>query len=279
MAIGIIADSTCDLSKELTDKYGITIVPLSIIKGAESLKDGVEICPSNIFEYIEKGAGVCYTTAVNIEEYAECFKKELETKEALIHFTISSDMSTCYQNACIAAEDMENVYIVDSKSLSTGIGHLVIDAAVLASEGLSVKTIYEILKAKRDKLEVSFLINTLKYLHKGGHCSALSALGTNLLQLKPCIEVAEGNMEVGKKYRGHFDKCVLQYVEDKLKGREDIDYRRIFITHSAEEKVVNAVKAKILELGPFEEVIETNTGCTVSCHCGPNCLGLLFYKK
>lgn len=281
MSIKITADSTCDLSRELIEKYNIEIVPLSIVRGDESLKDGVEISPDDIFEYVESGSGVCRTTAVNIDEYSRCFSEALKTSEAVIHFTISSDMSACYQNALIASEDFENVYIVDSRSLSTGIGHLVIDAAIMADQGVAPGDIYDRLIASRGKLEVSFVLSTLKYIHKGGRCSAIAALGANLLQLKPCIEVKNGGMDVGKKYRGSFEKCIMQYVDEKLKGREDLDLKRIFVTSTAntDKKLREAVIESIRELADFEEIHETTAGGTISCHCGPGCLGLLFFTK
>jgi len=281
MSIKITADSTCDLSPELIEKYNLEIVPLSIVRGDESLKDGVEISPEDIFDYVESGAGVCRTTAVNIDEYTRCFSEALKVHEAVIHFTISSDMSACYQNALIASEDMENVYVVDSRNLSTGIGHLVLDAAIWASEGVPPREICDRIIASRDKLEVSFVINTLKYLHKGGRCSAVAALGANLLQLKPCIEVKDGRMDVGKKYRGSFDKCIIQYVDDKLGDRDDLDLKRLFITctGNTDKKLREAVIARIKELADFEEIFETTAGGTISCHCGPSCLGLLFFTK
>jgi DegV family protein with EDD domain len=281
MSIKITADSTCDLSQELIEKYNIEIVPLSIVRGDESLKDGVEISPDDIFDYVESGAGVCRTTAVNIDEYSRCFSEALKTNKAVIHFTISSEMSACYQNALIASEDFENVYVVDSRSLSTGIGHLVLDAAIMAEQGVAPREIYDSLIASRERLEVSFVLSTLKYIHKGGRCSAVAALGANLLQLKPCIEVKNGKMDVGKKYRGSFEKCIMQYVDEKLRGREDLDLKRIFVTSTAntDKNLREAVIARIRELADFDEIYETTAGGTISCHCGPGCLGLLFFTK
>jgi DegV family protein with EDD domain len=281
MSIKITADSTCDLSQELIEKYNIEIVPLSIVRGDESLKDGVEISPDDIFDYVESGAGVCRTTAVNIDEYSRCFSEALKTNKAVIHFTISSEMSVCYQNALIASEDFENVYVVDSRSLSTGIGHLVLDAAIMAEQGVAPREIYDSLIASRERLEVSFVLSTLKYIHKGGRCSAVAALGANLLQLKPCIEVKNGKMDVGKKYRGSFEKCIMQYVDEKLRGREDLDLKRIFVTSTAntDKNLREAVIARIRELADFDEIYETTAGGTISCHCGPGCLGLLFFTK
>jgi DegV family protein with EDD domain len=278
--IRITADSTCDLSPELVEKYNIRMLPLQIVMDDKPYKDGVEITPSDIFEYVESGKGICHTTAVNIEEYTEFFKEELKEYDAVVHICISSEFSTCYQNACLAAEELENVYPVDSRNLSTGSGHLVIDAAIMAEQGMEPQEIKKALDDMAEKVEASFVINTLKYLHKGGRCSSVAALGANLLQLKPCIEVVDGKMEVGKKYRGSIEKAIRQYVNDRLTGRDDIDYTRIFITHTCPEREIpETVIEQVKNLGLFEEVIETIAGCTVSNHCGPNTLGVLFYRK
>ena len=280
MRIKISADSTCDLSQDLIEKYDISIVPLYVVKGEKTYRDGVDIQPSDIFEYVENGQGTCNTSAVNIVEYTEWFENYLKEYDAVIHINISGDLSTCNQSACIAASQWENVYIVDSRNLSTGSGHLVLDAALLAAEGMAPADIKAELDRRASKIEASFVINTLKYLHKGGRCSGVAALGANLLKIKPCIEVVNGKMEVGKKYRGPYEKVILQYVEDRLKNRDDIDYRRIFITHTPiSEEIIESVTAVIQELGQFEEIIETTAGCTISNHCGPATLGILFYKK
>ncbi len=280
MNIKITADSTCDLSPELIKKYDIRIIPLHIIKADDSdYLDGIDIRPQDIFDYVDTVGKACHTAAVNVEEFEKVFSEELETHDAIVHVDISSDFSACYQNACIAAEG-RNVYVIDSRNLSTGVGHIVLDAAELAAQGVPPEEIKRTLDEKQKKLDVSFVINTLKYLHKGGRCSALVALGANVLQLKPCIEVKDGKMGVGKKYRGSFEKAIKQYVRDRLESRDDIDYKRIFITHSdCSHELVEQVRALIAELGPFEEIIETDAGCTVSNHCGPNCLGVLFYRK
>ena len=280
MNIKITADSTCDLSPELIEKYNIRIIPLHIIKDDETdYLDGIDITPEDIYRYVDNEGKVCRTAAINIEEFENVFKEELKTHDAVVHIDISSDFSTCYQNACIAAE-VGNVYVIDSRNLSTGVGHVVLDAAELAEKGTAPEEIKRILDEKQKKLEVSFVINTLKYLHKGGRCSAVVALGANVLQLKPCIEVIDGKMGVGKKYRGSFDKVIKQYVKDRLENRDDIDYKRIFVTHSScKPELVRQIKELVSSLGNFEEIIETKAGCTISNHCGPNCLGVLFYRK
>jgi DegV family protein with EDD domain len=195
--------------------------------------------------------------------------------------TLSSGISSCYQNALIAASEYKNVYVIDSQNLSTGCGHLVLDAAIMAEQGATAEEIVRRIEELRPTVEASFVIDSLLYLWKGGRCSGVAALGANVLKLKPCIEVKHGKMDVGKKYRGNFDKVIIQYVGDKLKDRSDIDYKRIFITHPSgvPRVVVENVIKTVKSLGPFEEVIETLAGGTISTHCGPVCLGILFYRK
>ncbi len=282
MNIKISADSTCDLSPELVARYGIDIAPLYIIRDGQSLVDGVDITPDEIYDHVSQGGGMCSTAAVSIYDYAMFFRKELENCDAVVHFHISGEMSACYQNACMVAEEMGNVYPVDARSLSTGIGLLVLEAAELAREGvLTAQEIQQRMEQRREKLNVSFLLERLDYLRKGGRCSSVAALGANVLSLRPCIQVKDGKMGVGKKYRGAYQKCLLQYVKERLEGREDIDTRRIFITESggftAEE--LAQVEEAVRSYQPFEEVLHTRAGCTVSSHCGPRTLGILYFTK
>ena len=241
MKIKISADSTCDLSPELIERYHIGITPLYIIRGEETLRDGIDVRPEELYEYANATGKLCKTAAVNVSDYLAYFAACREEYDAVIHFTISSDMSACYQNACIAAQEFTNVYPVDSRNLSTGIGHLVLDAAEMAEQGMDAADIASALEKKREKLDVSFVIDTLEYLKRGGRCSALVAMSANLLHLKPCIEVKDGKMGVGHKYRGKLEKCYVQYIEERLKGRDDIDCHRIFITDSGcDEATLNA---------------------------------------
>ncbi len=282
MKIKISSDSTCDLSRELLDRYKIDIVPLSVLIDGVPKKDGVEIVPQDIYDHVAAGGKIGSTAAVNTAEYTDLFGAWRKEYDAVIHFCISSEMSACYQNACIAASELSEVYVVDSRNLSTGIGHLVLDAAEMAEEGnLEAKAIFEELERRKQLLDVSFVIDTLQYLRMGGRCSALAALGANLLSLKPCIEVKDGKMGVGKKYRGTVEKALVKYVEDRLSAPETIDPRRLFITHSGgfDEAALQAIKKQALSLLPFEEVHFTRAGCTVSNHCGPKTLGLLFFRR
>lgn len=280
MKIKITADSTCDLTPELVEKYHITVTPLSVTCGSESFKDGVDISPEMLYEKIAERGELASTAAVNVQEYIDAFSAALREHDAVIHFTISRSMSTCYQNACIAAEEVGNVWVVDSQSLSTGIAHLVLDACELASGGMSPAEIQTELERRREKLDVSFVVDTLEYLRKGGRCTAVAAFGANLLKLHPCIFVKNGEMGVGKKYRGKMETCLTDYVKDRLSDPDGIDTRRIFITDSGvDEELRSLVEKEVRTLVPFEEVIHTRAGCTVSSHCGPGTLGILFYRK
>ena len=281
MRIFVSADSTCDLSPELAAEYGVGITPLYIQRGEESLRDGLEITADDIFAYTESTGKLCGTSAVTIGDYQDWFKKLLAEYDQVVHFTISSDMSACYQNALAAAHKFpDRVFVVDSRNLSTGIAHLVLDAVLLSREGKSGAEIKAILDQRKEKLNVSFVIDTLRYLHKGGRCSGVAALGANVLKLKPCIEVQNGAMQVGKKYRGSMEKCLESYVRERIQGRDDVDYRRIFITDSGvSEEIRQSVERQLRSYGPFEEIIHTRAGSTISSHCGPGTLGILYYNK
>ena len=281
MRVKITSDSTCDLPPDIVSEYNIGIVPLYIIKDEKPYKDQLEITVNDIFEYVESGVGMTRSSALNASEYQDYFTQWLKECDAIIHISISSFFSVCKQNAQLAAENFENVYVVDSLNLSTGSGHVVLDAAIMAQSGMAPERIVEALELLIPKVEASFVIGTLKYLKKGGRCSALAALGANLLKLNPCIEVVEGKMDVGKKYRGNFDKIILQYVEDKLADRDDIDTRRIFITYppSMKDELIAKIVEKIKSLRDFDEIINCEAGCIISNHCGPICVGVLFYRK
>jgi DegV family protein with EDD domain len=280
MAIKILADSTCDLSPELIKRYDITLIPLTIIKNGKDYHDGVDIVPQDIFDSVESGNGVCKTSAVNVHEYQDIFGKYSKKYDAVLHINISNFFSSCYQNACLAAQDFPNVYVVDSFNLSTGSGHIVLDAAKMAENGVTIEEILSTLNNTAPKVEASFVIDTLKYLHMGGRCSSLAALGANMLKLKPCIEVIEGKMTVGKKYRGTFESVVENYVTDRLKDRSDMKTDKIFITHTPCTKdALHIAEETIRKYADFDEIIYTNAGCTISNHCGPSTLGILFERK
>jgi DegV family protein with EDD domain len=281
MSVKITADSTCDLPEEIVEMYDIEIIPLYIIKDEKPYKDRLEITAHDIFEYVDSGAGMTSSSAVNATEYQEVFAKYLKEYDAIVHISLSNHFSVCNQNARLAAAEFDNVYIVDSLNLSTGSGHIAYDAALMAHAGKMAEEIVAELERLVPRVEASFVIGTLKYLHKGGRCSGVAALGANLLKLNPCIEVVNGKMDVGKKYRGAFDKIILQYVEDKLAGRDDIDGKRIFVTYppTMKRELIEQVVEKIKSIREFDEIVCCDAGCVISNHCGPICVGILFYRK
>ena len=280
MNIKILSDSTCDLSPEQLAQHNIDLARLTIVKDGEAFVDGITITPADIFAHVAAGGDLCSTTAYNVEEYQNLFAKYADQYDGVIHITIGSGFSSCYQNACIAAEDFPNVRVVDSQNLSTGQGHVVLEACRLAKTCESLDEIVEKLNAFTPRVEASFLLDQLKYMVKGGRCSSVAALGANLLNLKPCIEVRDGKMSAVKKYRGNYAKCLANYVKDRLADREDIIREELFITYTpVTDECLAAVKEAVDAYGNFETVYETTAGCTVSCHCGPGTLGVLFVRK
>lgn len=278
--IKILSDSTCDLTPALLQKYDITLTPLTVVKAGKSFRDGVDITPADIFAHVDGGGALCSTSAVSEYEYATFFSRYAPDYDAVVQITIGSGFSACYQNACLAAQGFDNVFVVDSENLSSGQGLLVMEAVRLAEAGQSGEDIARALRELAPKVEASFLVERLDYLYKGGRCSAVAALGANLLGLKPCIEVSGGKMGVCKKYRGSFESAVRQYVRERLEGREDIRPALAFVTHpAAPESVVRAALDTAAQYGSFDRVLETHAGCTVSCHCGPHTLGILFVRK
>lgn len=279
MKIKLTADSTCDLSAECIRRCNVQIVPLGVVQDGRMHKDGVDICPEDIFAFVQQGGEIPKTAAVNAQEYREIFKQALAEYEAVIHINISAEFSCCYQNACKAAEGLP-VYCVDSRNLSTGSGLLVMHAAQRIAQGqMDAEAIADELRAMTDRVEASFVVDTLSYLRKGGRCSALAALGANMLRLHPCIEVRGGAMGVGKKYRGSFERVIRQYAQERLQGRTDLDRSRVFVTHSqCEPEVVQSVVDVVRATDAFDEIIVTQAGCTISCHCGKGTLGVLFLR-
>lgn len=280
MKIKITSDSTCDLSLEQIAKHDIGILPLTVTMDDKSYLDGVDVRPDDIYAHVAKGGSLPKTSANNIAQYQEAFAEYLKEYDAIIHLNISSGFSSCYQNARLAAEDFENVYVVDSFNLSTGHGLLVLKAAELAESGMEPAKIAEVLRETTARVDASFILDKLEYLKMGGRCSAVTVLGANLLKLKPCIEVKDGKMGVGKKYRGAFEKCLREYITDRLADREDLELDRVFITHSGVcEEWLKIAEETVRELQPFKEICITRAGCTVSSHCGPDTIGVLYIRK
>ena len=281
MKIKITSDSTCDLSQELLDKLEVTLFPLTVIKNNESFKDNVTITPADIFAHVANGGSLCSTSAGSLGDYMDLFGKFASDYDGIVHISLGSGFSSSYQNACLAASEFENVRVIDSQNLSTGQGHVVLKVCELAQNCEDLDALQQEAQAYTSRVEASFLLDRLDYMVKGGRCSAAAALGANLLNLKPCIEVKDGKMGVVKKYRGNYAKCLANYVKDRLDAREDIVRDRLFLTYTpVSDACLEAVKDAIAAYGSdFGEVIETTAGCTVSCHCGPGTLGVLFVRK
>ena len=276
----IASDSTCDLGAELIEKYGVKILPLGVTLGEENYTDGVDIDPDMIYANYEKTGQLPKTSAVNLADFEDFFEEYTAQGYSIVVFTISSDMSSTYHNARLAAEDFDNVYVVDTRNLSTGGGLLVATAAEMAKDGKSAAEIAEKCQKLAENVDASFVIDSLEFLHKGGRCSALAAFGANLLQLKPCITVKGGKMGVSKKYRGRFAAVLPQYIEDRMSDLSDICLDKVFITHAGCDKdIIDACVSKVKSLAPEVEVMVTRAGCTVSSHCGRNTLGVLFIRK
>ena len=280
--VRIIADSTCDLSKELIQKYDITIVPLCIVLDEKSYFDGEEISPEEIYKWSDEHKATPKTAAVPFDRVLSAYKPFAEAGDDIIFFGISSDMSTTCNVARIVAEDegYERVFVIDSRNLSTGIGLQVIRAAELAAAGKSAEQIVCEIEAARDRVRSSFVVDTLTFLARGGRCSSVAALMGNTLKLHPQIVVKDGKMGATKKYRGKMINVLSDYVDDLTPALREADPKRVFITHSGcEAEIIDTVKQKIEALGVFEEILITQAGGVISSHCGPNVLGVLFYEK
>lgn len=276
----ITRDSTSDLTPEQIEKFNIKTIPLGITLGDKTYRDGVDIDPDFIYKYHAENGILPKTSAANISEMVDFFRPFVEEGYAIVHFTISSKMSSTYQNSLIAAEEFEDVYVIDSANLSTGEGLLVLKAAEMAQAGADAKEIYDTVSALVPYVDASFVIDSLEYLHKGGRCSALAALGANLLKLKPCIQVKDGGMGVCKKYRGKYIQTLCEYVTERLTDYSDIELDRVFVTHAGcDPEVVDEVVSLVKKTAPFKEVVVSRAGCTVSSHCGANTLGVLYFRK
>jgi len=255
------------------------MMPMYVCFGTASKKDGVDAFPEDVYDYYKKTNTVPTTAAIPPGDYADVFAQYANQGYAIIHIAISSAISSCFQNSKIAAAEFEDVYPVDSKSLSTGSGLVVLEAARLIEEGFSAKEAAEKLTEFIEKVDASFVVDSLEFLKKGGRCSALAEFGANLFKLKPCIELVDGKMIPGKKYRGAIQSVIGTYIEERLAGKDVVD-DIVFMTHSkSDPALVEAAREKLLSLGVFKVIEETDAGCTITAHCGENTLGILFKLK
>lgn len=281
--IRISCDSTADLSAELYQKYNIARMPLYINLAGHEYEDGIDITADRLFELVKETGELPMTAARNIDDFIEYIKgvKAEGGADEVIHFAISGEFSTTCNMAKMAAKEMEGVYVVDSRNLSTGIGLSVLAACEMAASGMKAEEIVRIVEDDIiPKVDASFVLDTLSFMAKGGRCSSVVALGANLLKLKPSIEVVEGKMRVGKKYRGSLEHCLKLYIADRLADLDGIRPDRIFVTSSGcSKEIQEACVAQVKALGYFKEILCTEAGCTVSSHCGPGTLGVLFIHK
>ncbi len=278
MKIAISAESTIDLPQELLDKFGITTTPFSITFGDKIEKDRFGIS-KDIFEYVSKTKKLPKTSAVSPEQYKEYFENLKKDYDAIIHITLSSLMSSAYNNAVMIAKEMSNVYVIDSKTLSTGIALQAIKATELAKAGKSPEEIVATINKLTEKTQASFVLEKLNYLYKGGRCSALAMLGANILRIKPQIIVANGKMGVGKKYTGDINKVAIKYCKDLLVSHPDPELDYVFITSSTDMPEAETAITEILKDRGFGHIYPTRAGGTISSHCGENCIGVLFLDK
>ena len=276
------ADSTCDLGDELKAKYQVHYYPFHIILGDKQYQDNVDITPEEIFQAYWERKILPKTAAIGVGDYLDYFRKWVENGYQVIHLNLGSGISSAYQNCCMAARELGNVFPINSGNLSSAIGLLVVEAGKRISQGMPAPQIQKEIQELTAKCHGSFVLDTLEFLHAGGRCSAVAALGANLLRLKPCIEVnnRDATMRVGKKYRGDLDKVLVQYTRDKLMNRDDLNLDRCFLVNAGISKErLNLVKKTIEECADFEHIYITKASCTISCHCGPNTLGVMFLTK
>ena len=276
----ITADSTCDLSKDLLERYGVRTIPLTIQLGDESFLDGADFTPLDMYARYHADGSLPKTAAPNLQQFLDFFTPILEQGFEIVHLDISSELSSSFQTAGIAAAELEGVHVVDSRMLSTGVGLLCIEGAECAERGMSAAEIAEHLRSLTGKVDTSFVLDTLEFMWKGGRCSGVAALGANLLHLKPGLEMKDGKLGMYKKYRGKINEVYKQYVTERLAGKS-VRPGHVFITESGEldPGVVGELEALVRSLIPVKEIHHTMAGCTIASHCGPKCLGILFINE
>ena len=278
--VKIISDSTCDLSQELMETYHVSILPLHILLGDEEYEDRISITPAEIYAWADANKTTPKTSAVGMMDAIELLRPHVEAGDEVVCFTISGAMSTTYNVVRMAAEELdaqEQVFVVDSENLSTGIGLLVIEAAMMAEAGKSGAEIFERMEQLKPLVRSSFVVDTLTYLHRGGRCSAVAAMAGGVLKLHPKIVVENGRMDATKKYRGKMDAVIRSYVKDLEEDMKHSKKDRVFITHSGcSREIIEGTRAELDALGIFDEILVTRAGGVISSHCGPGTLGVLY---
>ena len=276
----ITADSTCDLSPELLERYQIRIIPLTILLGEDSFRDGIDFTPDDMYARYHSDGTLPKTAAPSVQDFLDFFGSLTEQGYEIVHLDISAELSATYNAAFIASQELEGVYTVDSRMLSTGVGLLCIEGAECAARGMAAADIAEHLRSLTGKVDTSFVLDTLEFMWKGGRCSGVAALGANLLHLKPGLEMSEGKLGVYKKFRGNIKAVYKQYVAERLAGKA-IRPGHVFITNSGEvdEDTLSELDELVRATIPVREIHHTTAGCTIASHCGPKCLGILFLQE
>lgn len=281
--VKIIADSTCDLSPELVTKYDIDILPLHILLGEDEYEDGKNVTPEEIFSWSDEHKTTPKTSAPSLTDAIALFRPYIESGREIICFSISSSMSTSGNVMRIAAEELEAadcITVIDSANLSTGIGLLVVEAAIMAQNNHTAAEITSVIEKLKPNVRASFVVDTLTYLYRGGRCNAVAAMAGGVLKLHPKIVVENGAMNASKKYRGKINSAIMSYVKDMEKDLQSARPDRVFITHSGcDHAIVEAVREYLKSLGVFDEILETRAGGVISSHCGPGTLGVLYISK
>ena len=277
MKIAVSVESTNDLSKELLTKYDIKVIPYEIVLGDKTFKDG-EVSTEDLFAYVDETGKLPKTNAINEFEYSEYFEQLKKDYDAVVHICLSSGLSSSCSNAQRAAKNFKNVFVIDSKSLSTGIGLLALYAHELITDGYLPADVAKMVEERSNHVQASFVIERLDYLHKGGRCNALAMFGANIFKIRPRIIVANGKMTSDKKYRGAMEKVVEKYSANVLEDFNTPDLDKVFITYTtATPSMVETAKNALIEAG-FKNIYETHAGCTIASHCGGNTLGILYFN-
>jgi len=277
MRIALSVDSACDIPQELKEKYNIHVLPYYVMLGEKECIDGVNVTSEDLYKYFNETGNLPKTAAIGVDAFVDYFANILKTYDAVIHISLSFQMSSSGRNATEASSKFSNVHVIDSKNLSSGIGLVALSCAEKIQEGKDINTIINEIECEREKVQASFLVDTLKFLYKGGRCSALSSLFAGVLKIKPKILVSDGKMGVAKKYMGNINGCLPKYVEDTLKISNP-DKKRAFVTHSSKMEISSKIVQMLKDYG-FEEVYDCDASSTISSHCGPNTLGILFMNK
>ena len=277
--ICIAADSTFDMTPEMVQQYGIAISASYVRMDDTDYLDYPDLKQSDLFDYFRRTRKLPQTAAANPNDYETLFKQCLASHDAVVFIAKSSGMSSCYANALSAASEMENVYVIDSLSISSGSSLLAIEAVRL-KDSMSARDLVNHLIAYRDKIVGSFIIETLEYLHEGGRCSTLAYLGASALQIRQSINIRDGKLVVGKKYMGTYKRALKEFIETMLAQHEQMDPSIVMISHAIqEEEMLNSLIEQIAKLNYFEKIVPLSVCAAVACHGGPNAFGLFFVQK